>query len=62
MAGRGYRGECAYARLRRYDDLNEQWVDQFNQDLLIEVSYNGQRVFLTCRGYNSQLVVSMRGR
>ena len=45
--------ECSYARLRRWEKLNGQWVDHFNQDVSVEVILTGGRVMLLCRVYNS---------
>ena len=53
MAGRGYTDESSYARLRRWDTLSEQWVDHFNQDILVEVVFSEGRTLLLCRAYNS---------
>ena len=56
-----YRRPQIYAQLRRWDDLNDRWMDHFGrQDALVEIFVNRGRVVLSCRGQNYQQPVSIR--
>ena len=51
MAGR-YPEEYAYAFLRRWDNLTDRWEDQFREDALVEVIFQG-RATLVCGTHNA---------